>query len=187
MELKGEQIIELPREVVWNALNDPAVLQTCVPGCESFEPTGENQYKVVMMVAVGPIRSRFTGKLVLSDIIAPQSYKISFDGSGGVAGSGKGHADVSLESVGGKTKLNYSVKAQVGGRLAQVGARLIDGVAKRMADIFFEQFKQNITSNQDGVESVTVDKSLSSRPTQTRWIIVAVVAVIAAILYFSTR
>lgn len=188
MELIGEQIIALPRDIVWKALNDPSVLSQCVPGCESFDLTGESQYKVVMQVAVGPIRSKFTGKLLLSDIVAPHSYKISFDGSGGVAGSGKGHAVVKLEEMGEQTKLTYAVHAQVGGRLAQVGARLIDGVAKRMADIFFEKFKEKITLN----EGVSNEKpqpfpAPSSKPSISRGHLLAFIAAAIVIIYYVSR
>lgn len=187
MELIGEQIIVLPRDIVWKALNDPSVLSQCVPGCESFDLTGESQYKVVMQVAVGPIRSRFTGKLLLSDIVAPHSYKISFDGSGGVAGSGKGHAVVKLEELGEQTKLTYSVNAQVGGRLAQVGARLIDGVAKRMADIFFEKFKEKITKSVGNETLIAEPSSLAlSKSSKGRWLLIAVVAAAFAV-YYTTR
>ncbi|SHI31799.1 CoxG family protein [Pollutimonas bauzanensis] len=144
MELKGEQIIALPAGQVWAALNDPAVLQQCVPGCDVFELTGENQYKIVMTATVGPIKAKFTGKLLLSDIAPPESYKLSFDGSGGAAGSGKGTAAVSLAPIPEGTRLQYTVSATVGGRLAQVGARLIDGVAKKMADQFFARFRMTV-------------------------------------------
>lgn len=188
MELIGEQIIALPRDIVWKALNDPSVLSQCVPGCESFDLTSESQYKVVMQVAVGPIRSRFTGKLLLSDIIAPHSYKISFDGSGGVAGSGKGHAVVKLEEMGEQTKLTYAVHAQVGGRLAQVGARLIDGVAKRMADIFFEKFKEKITMSKSDNNSISNPSSVAL-PMQHkgRWFLLAAVIAVAVVIYYTTR
>lgn len=189
MELIGEQIIDLPRESVWKALNDPSVLRGCVPGCESFDSSGDNQYKVVMQVAVGPIRSKFTGKLLLSEIVAPESYKISFDGSGGVAGSGKGHAVVRLEAMGQKTRLTYSVQAQVGGRLAQVGARLIDGVAKRMADLFFEKFKESITlSDDDRVLPISadVDAGIDSS-SKRKWFVLATIVAIVAVIYFFKR
>ncbi|MEI2415367.1 carbon monoxide dehydrogenase subunit G [Orrella sp. JC864] len=141
MQLKDQQIINLPVQQVWAALNDPAILQQCVPGCDTFEPVGENQYKVVMTASVGPIQAKFTGKLQLSDIVPPESYTLSFEGSGGAAGSGKGNATVQLAEVPEGTLLSYAVSATVGGRLAQVGARLIDGVAKKMADQFFSRLK----------------------------------------------
>lgn len=187
MELIGEQIIALPRESVWKALNDPSVLRECVPGCESFDSVGDNLYKVVMQVAVGPIRSKFTGKLLLSEINAPESYKISFEGSGGVAGSGKGHAVVSLEVMGQQTRLRYSVQAQVGGRLAQVGARLIDGVAKRMADMFFEKFKERVTVRAEGGEQPISSGAEAPSAFKGKWIVLAAIAAIATIVYFVTR
>ncbi len=141
MELRGEQLIDLPREAVWQALNDPAILKQCIPGCDSFESSGENMYRVIMTAAVGPIKAKFTGKLSLSDIKPPSSYALSFDGSGGAAGFGKGNAGVELTATPNGTQLSYTVNAHVSGRLAQVGARLIDSVAKKMADEFFSRFK----------------------------------------------
>jgi carbon monoxide dehydrogenase subunit G len=145
MEMTGEQSIPVDQRTVWAALNDPAVLKACIPGCESIEPAGENEYKVAMTAAVGPVRAKFNGKLLLSNIDPPNSYSLSFEGSGGAAGFGKGSADVRLTTDGAATKLSYSAKAQVGGKLAQVGSRLIDGVAKKMADDFFNRFKQTVS------------------------------------------
>ncbi|HEY4073418.1 MAG TPA: carbon monoxide dehydrogenase subunit G [Herbaspirillum sp.] len=144
MELKGEQQIALPQESVWQALNDPAVLQKCIPGCELIEPSGENEYKVVMSVSVGPIKAKFNGKLLLTDIVAPVSYKIVFEGSGGAAGFGKGSAAVVLQSGDNGTALAYNASAQVSGKLAQVGMRLIEGVARKLADEFFLRFRKSI-------------------------------------------
>lgn len=167
MELTGEQIISLPAEQVWTALNDPTVLQQCVPGCDTFELTGENQYKIVMTATVGPIRAKFTGKLQLSDIQPPRSYKLSFDGSGGAAGSGKGTAAVVLSPAPEGTTLQYTVSATVGGRLAQVGARLIDGVAKKMADQFFVRFKTIVEPvQQPGVAQLDAEEVAGTRPQQ---------------------
>lgn len=144
MELTGKQILSVPQDRVWAALNDPAILRRCIPGCDSFEPSGENQYDIVMAVAVGPIKARFKGKLQLTDIQAPDSYTLNFDGSGGSAGFGRGTAKVSLAPGSAGTELAYAVQAKVGGNLAQVGARLIDGVAKKMADEFFTRFKTQL-------------------------------------------
>jgi uncharacterized protein len=145
MEMTGEQLIAVAQEQVWVALNDPGVLKACIPGCELIEKIGDNEYKVAMTAAVGPVRAKFNGKLVLSNINPPNSYSIAFEGSGGAAGFGKGSADVSLTRDGAGTKLSYTAKAQVGGKLAQVGSRLIDGVARKMADDFFTRFKQTVT------------------------------------------
>ncbi len=144
MEMTGEQIIPVSQDIVWTALNNPDVLKACIPGCETIELTGENEYRIAMTAAVGPVKAKFNGKLLLANINPPTSYSLSFEGSGGAAGFGKGSADVSLSTEAGGTKLAYSAKAQVGGKLAQVGSRLIDGVAKKMADDFFVKFKKTV-------------------------------------------
>jgi uncharacterized protein len=144
MEMTGEQLIALPQVDVWRALNDPEVLKACIPGCEAIDKTSENEYRVAMTAAVGPVKAKFSGKLVLSDLQPPNSYSLSFEGSGGAAGFGKGGAQVSLKPEGPATRLSYTAKASVGGKLAQVGSRLIDGVAKKMADDFFTAFNRKV-------------------------------------------
>jgi carbon monoxide dehydrogenase subunit G len=141
MEMAGEQLILLEQNLVWDALNDPQILKECIPGCESIKQTAENQYAIVMTAAVGPVKAKFNGSLTLSDIAPPNSYSLAFTGSGGAAGFGKGGAHVSLVPEGNGTKLVYTATAQVGGKLAQVGSRLIDGVAKKVAEEFFTRFK----------------------------------------------
>jgi len=144
MDMTGEQLIPLPQAQVWRGLNDPEVLKACIAGCESIEKVSDNEYRVAMVAAVGPVKARFNGKLLLSDLNPPNSYSLSFEGSGGAAGFGKGSAQVSLEAEGAGTRLTYSAKASVGGKLAQVGSRLIDGVARKMADDFFAAFKEKL-------------------------------------------
>jgi hypothetical protein len=144
MEMTGEQLISLPQAEVWRALNDPQILKACIPGCESIDKTSENEYRVAMTASVGPVKAKFNGKLVLSDLQPPNSYSLSFEGSGGAAGFGKGGAHVSLAPEGAGTRLSYTAKASVGGKLAQVGSRLIDGVAKKMADDFFTAFNKKV-------------------------------------------
>ena len=144
MEMNGEQIIPLPQQLVWEGLNDPAVLKDCIMGCESLEKVAENEYKVALTAAIGPVKAKFTGKLLLKDVKAPDSYSLAFEGSGGAAGFGKGTAQVSLRADGAGTKLSYSAKASVGGKLAQIGSRLIDGVAKKMTDDFFAKFSARV-------------------------------------------
>jgi carbon monoxide dehydrogenase subunit G len=148
MELTGEQILPLPRERVWAALNDPEILKASVPGCESFERVDDNQFQMVMAATVGPIKARFKGKMMLTDLQPPQSYSMTFEGSGGAAGFGKGGAHVDLLADSGGTRLVYRSHAQVGGRLAQVGARLIDGVARKMAEDFFGRFTEAVVGPQ---------------------------------------
>jgi hypothetical protein len=160
MELTGEQFLPLSRERVWAALNDPEILRASVPGCESLERVEDNHFKVVMAAAVGPIKARFNGKLTLTDLRAPESYSLTFEGSGGAAGFGKGGAQVGLQTEGTGTRLVYRAHAQVGGRLAQVGARLIDGVARKMAEDFFGHFTAAVTAPEAVAEPADTAASL---------------------------
>ena len=142
MEMTGEQLIPLPQAETWKALNDPAVLKDCIPGCESIERTGDNEYAVVLTAKVGPVSAKFKGKMTVTDADPPRAYTLSFEGQGGVAGFAKGEATVTLAPEGNATRLSYTARASVGGKLAQVGARLIDGVAKQLAGKFFESFNE---------------------------------------------
>jgi carbon monoxide dehydrogenase subunit G len=144
MDMTGERRIEAPRQTVWQALNDPAVLKLSIPGCESLEKLSDTDMKATAAVRIGPIATKFTGAVHLSDIDPPNGYTISGEGQGGVAGFAKGGAKVHLEDVGPSTLLHYEVHAQVGGKLAQLGARLIDASAKQMADAFFDRFSQQV-------------------------------------------
>jgi len=140
MDMTGERRIPAPRQKVWDALNDPAVLRQCIPGCESLEKTADNELRATAAVKIGPISARFNGKVQLTDLDPPNSYRISGEGQGGVAGFAKGGANVRLADDGDTTLLNYVVNAQVGGKIAQLGARLIDATSKQMADMFFDRF-----------------------------------------------
>lgn len=140
MEMTGEQLIPLAQADVWRGLNDPEILKSCIAGCEAVDKTAENEYRIAMTASVGPVKARFTGKLSLSDLDPPNSYNITFEGSGGAAGFAKGGASVRLTTEGGSTRLNYSAKANIGGKLAQIGSRLVDGVAQKMANDFFVKF-----------------------------------------------
>ena len=144
--MTGEQLIEAPQQDVWRGLNDPQVLQECVPGCEAIELIAENQYQVLMVARVGPVSAKFKGKLTLSDIRPPDSYAISFEGQGGPAGFAKGSAQVALKGEGDKTRLGYEVKANVGGKLAQIGSRLVDAAARKVADDFFRNFNEKLSA-----------------------------------------
>jgi carbon monoxide dehydrogenase subunit G len=146
MDINGEQLIPVQQQRVWEALNDPEVLKACIPGCQSIDKLSESEYAVAMMAAVGPVKARFNGKLRLSNLNPPNSYSLGFDGSGGAAGFGKGSADVTLTPEGQSTRLRYTASATVGGKLAQVGSRLIDGVARKMAADFFERFNEIVAA-----------------------------------------
>jgi len=144
MEMTGEYRIPAPRQKVWEALNDPEVLKASIPGCEDLQKTSDTEMTAKVATKVGPVSAKFSGKVTLSDINPPQSYKISGEGQGGVAGFAKGGAEVTLEEDGGETVLRYTATAQVGGKLAQIGSRLIDSTAKKMADQFFGKFAQEV-------------------------------------------
>ena len=146
MEMTGERQIPAPREKVWASLNDPAVLKASIPGCESLERVADDELRAIAAVKIGPIAARFTGKVQLSDLDPPQSYRISGEGQGGVAGFAKGGATVRLTEEGAFTLLTYAVQAQVGGKIAQLGARLIDASAKQMADAFFDRFVAEVAA-----------------------------------------
>ena len=141
MTMTGEATLPAPRSAVWALLNDPAVLKASIPGCQSLEKTGDNGFAAVVKTKIGPVAATFKGKVELTDIMPEVGYTISGEGEGGVAGFAKGAAKVSLaDADGGATLLRYDVEAHVGGKMAQLGSRLIDGVAKGMADKFFASF-----------------------------------------------
>jgi carbon monoxide dehydrogenase subunit G len=144
MDMTGERRIPAPRQIVWEALNNPEVLKISIPGCESLEKLADDQMRATAAVKVGPISARFTGKVQLTDINPPNGYRISGEGQGGVAGFAKGGANVALADDGADTLLSYQVNAQVGGKLAQLGGRLIDATAKQMADAFFDRFSAQV-------------------------------------------
>ena len=146
MEMSGEQLIPASQQQTWDALNDPGMLKQCVPGCESIEPLGDDQYQVLMVARVGPVSAKFKGKLALSDIRPPDSYSIAFEGQGGAAGFAKGGAQVRLAPEGQSTRLTYEAKANVGGKLAQIGSRLVDAAAKKVADDFFRNFNEKVAA-----------------------------------------
>jgi uncharacterized protein len=143
LNMNGEVVLPAAKATVWAKLNDPDVLKTCIPGCEEFNVSGENQFQAVAKVKLGPVSTRFKGTVTLSDLDPPNSYRISGQGDGGISGFAKGGARVRLEDAeGGATKLIYDVEAEVGGKIAQLGSRLIAGVAKKNADDFFANFAQ---------------------------------------------
>ena len=152
MDMTGERRIVAPRQLVWDALNDPEILKASIPGCESLEKTSDTQMKATAAIKLGPISARFNGAVTLSDIDPPNSYRIAGEGQGGVAGFAKGGANVSLSDDAGATLLKYEVNALVGGKLAQLGARLIDATAKQMAEQFFTKFSAVVESRVPVVE-----------------------------------
>ncbi len=169
MEMTGERRIAAPRQRVWEALNDPAVLQAAIPGCETVERTGDDSFQARVAVKLGPMSARFGGKVQLSNINPPVSYTISGEGQGGAMGFAKGGADVALDELGPEeTLLRYAVKAQVGGKMAQLGARLIDSTAKSMADQFFDRFAAQLQPA-PGVEAAPTQEAAPMSQTSTTY------------------
>jgi hypothetical protein len=142
MHLVGQRRLAVGRERAWSALNDPEILRAAIPGCESIERTGDGEYLVIMTSALGPVKAKFRGRLKLENVVVPESYTLRFEGEGAAAGFAKGAADVKLSGDGAETLLDFSADAQVGGRLAQVGSRLIDPAAHKLVDEFFEAFER---------------------------------------------
>ena len=144
MELTGTQTLPVTQQIAWDALNDPEILKASITGCEQLERTSENEFSAAVTAAIGPVKARFKAKLTLSDIDAPNSYKIRFDGQGGAAGFGKGEARVALTAVGAATRLDYTAQANVGGKLAQIGSRLVDAASRKLANEFFTKFNAEL-------------------------------------------
>jgi carbon monoxide dehydrogenase subunit G len=159
MKMSGEEIIPAPREKVWEALNDPEVLKQCIPGCETITKTSDTTMEARVVAKVGPVKAAFNGIVNLSNIDPPNGYRISGEGKGGLAGFASGGADVKLEDVPEGTKLSYDVDAQVGGKLAMLGSRLIDSTARSMAGQFFEKFAVIAAGGKldDGAEEETAE------------------------------
>jgi carbon monoxide dehydrogenase subunit G len=154
MDMTGEYRIPAPREKVWEALNDPEILKICIPGCQELNKDSDTELSAKVKTKVGPVSAQFTGKVTISDSNPPEGYKITGEGQGGVAGFAKGGAEVKLEADGNETILTYTAKAQVGGKLAQIGSRLIDSTAKKMAGQFFSKFAEEVGDNNATSEEV---------------------------------
>ena len=174
MEMTGEFRIPAPRQRVWEGLNDPEILKSSIPGCQTIEKLSDTEFTAKVLAQVGPVKANFAGKVTLADLNPPQSYTIAGEGTGGVAGFAKGSAKVNLDEDGGATVLHYAVQAHVGGKLAQIGSRLIDSVARRMAENFFTRFVTAVAPEQatpaSGVmaetEAVPANRVASDAPVQ---------------------
>ncbi len=161
--MTGEQLIAAPQQATWEALNDPDVLKACVPGCESITLVNPNEYQVLMTAKVGPVSAKFRGRLSLSDIKPPHSYSLAFEGQGGPAGFAKGGAQVRLIPEKDQTRLVYEAKANVGGKLAQIGSRLVDAAAKKVADEFFQNFNKRMSASEEDT-TVVIPAAETSAP-----------------------
>lgn len=164
MQMTGEQNVPLSREKAWEALNDPDVLAACVPGCESMEQVSDNEFKAKVRTSVGPVSAQFKGKVTLSDVNAPESYKLKFKGDGS-AGFVQGTADVKLTPAesGQGTTIGYAAEAKVGGKLAQIGSRLIDGAARKMADEFFTNLTRHMGGTVEAEQPEAASEGIGAR------------------------
>lgn len=195
MEIKGEYRIAAPREKVFAALNDPAVLQACIPGCESLEKTSDTEMKAKVRMRIGPVSASFSGKVTLSDLDPPNGYRISGEGQGGAAGFAKGGAVVALKEEAGDTILTYNVDAQVGGKIAQVGARLIDGTAKKLADEFFSKFAILVGGPPPAAAAETAPVASAPAPAASaaaqrgynHWLVVGIGAAVLVLVFLASR
>lgn len=182
MDLSSTRTVPAPPLVVWSALNDPATLKECLPGCESFEQTGDGAFQVVIAARVGPVAARFNGRMTLADVDPPHAYTLRFEGQGGAAGFARGEAHVALVPEGAQaTSLTYTAKAQVGGKLAQIGSRLVDGAAAKMADDFFGRFVERVAAPAEPAAAVPVPTPLAP-PGGAPWIRYAAIAVLIVVL-----
>jgi carbon monoxide dehydrogenase subunit G len=186
MDMQGSRALAVTQQQAWQALNDPQVLKACIPGCDSIEAAGENRYALVNAIKIGPVAAKFKGSLQLADIDAPRGATIEFDGNGGAAGFGKGSAKVTLTPNDAGCELAYTVHASVGGKIAQVGQRLIDGVAKSMAESFFKRFDEEMRLRHPSatdLEAAGADAATAARPGAAKpvpvWLWVAGIAALA--------
>jgi len=182
MELQGERLIPADVERTWHGLNDPDTLKACISGCESVVRTGDDSFEAIVAVRVGPVAARFKGKLKITNANPPNSYTINFDGQGGAAGFGKGSADVALAPEGSDTRLRYSAKAQVGGKMAQIGSRLIDAAAAKITEDFFNAFEQCLRPPGAAAPA----EPAKAGGSKVGWWLVAAI-VVAAIAYYLLR
>ena len=187
MELHGDRLIPAPLATTWAALNDPNTLKACIAGCESLERTGDHAYMAVVALKVGPVSARFKGNLKMTNVDAPNGYTINFDGQGGVAGFGKGSADVKLAAESATTtRLVYDARAQVGGKMAQIGSRLIDATAGKLTDDFFKAFEAQLRAQLPRGEGAPVAAEAAPAPREPAgtlgWVLAAIVLIVSAYL-----
>lgn len=166
MEMSGEELINASRQEVWDALNDPDILQKSIPGCETVEKESDTAFAAKVKVKIGPVKATFNGHVTLSNIDAPNGYTISGEGKGGAAGFGKGGADITLKDADNGTLLAYDVTASVGGKMAQIGSRLIDGTAKKLAAEFFANFNEQVSAGSTHIQDVPAEAE-ETAPAQT--------------------
>ena len=194
MDMRDSRVINAPQAKVWAALNDPAMLKQCIIGCDSLEATADDTFVAAMSVKVGPVSAKFKGKLQLENVQPPNSYTLKFEGQGGPAGFANGTAGVSLSTESdGRTRLDYTANAMIGGKLAQVGSRLVDAAARKIADDFFTKFDALVgeplpeAAVADSGSGAAAGGAAPRKPAISMYVWIAIIVVIAAIVYASRR
>ena len=193
MEMQASRQLAVSQQQAWDALNDPEVLKACIPGCDKVEASGENAYAIGMALKIGPVSAKFKGNITLSEINPPASYKLSFEGQGGPAGHGKGSAAVVLTPNAAGCELAYTVQASVGGKVAQLGQRLIDGAAKSMAEDFFKRFDQEMQKQHPEAYAAQASADAAAAPAGATpasagvpvWVWVVGAAALAAVIWLA--
>ena len=187
MEMTSTRLVPAPVKTVWAALNDPVMLTSCIPGCEAILPDGENAYTISLAARVGPVSANFSGRLLLSDLNPPHSYTLSFEGQGGAAGFATGNAKVALAPAenDAATALSYTVSAQVGGKIAQIGSRLVDGAAQKLADDFFSRFSDAVAAKVGAAPVIAAaGRGERAAAPRRRWVRVIALALMAALIAY---
>lgn len=187
MDMQGSRTLPVTQQVAWDALNNPEVLKRCIPGCDKFELSGDQRYTVGVAIKIGPVSAKFSGSVQLKDIVAPDSYALQFDAQGGVAGFGKGDCKVELKPMGPGCELHYTVHSRIGGKLAQMGQRLIDGASKSLTEDFFSRFEQVLKENiapEENTELVTPEATPANTRPVPNWVWVAGALLLAVAVYF---
>ncbi|MFO1283321.1 MAG: carbon monoxide dehydrogenase subunit G [Burkholderiales bacterium] len=190
MELSHSRVVPAPPQRVWDALNDPETLKACIPGCESFVRESDHQWAATVNTRIGPVSARFTGKVELADVNAPVGYTLRFAGQGGAAGFANGEAKVALSPVDGGTSVAYIASAKIGGKLAQIGSRLVDGAAAKIADDFFQRFAERVAPAPAGAAGGEALAAAAPVPTSARgraWIRWVAIAALAALLFWLAK
>jgi carbon monoxide dehydrogenase subunit G len=192
MDMTGQRTLQVTQQQAWEALNDPETLKACIPGCQKFEPAGDHKFSVAAGIKMGPVSALFNGHVQLADIVPPQSYKLNFDAQGGVAGFGKGESAVEIRPLEKGCELHYTVHSSVGGKIAQLGQRLIDGVAKNMAEDFFKRFEAELDKRYPAAQE-TLSTEAAPGPKQSAgtpawlWAAAAAAAVVLAVVFVVAR
>lgn len=192
MEMRNTRLLPAPRDVVWQALNDTGVLKQCIPGCERLELAADGRYVVSVTAVIGPVKAKYDGHLVLRDLEPPQSYRIEFEAQGAAAGFGKGGADVVLAERDAATELQYTVQLQVGGKLAQIGSRLIDAASRKIAGEFFDRFERAVQELEAGraaaAPAAAIESSAPASPARWRWpLVILLIALFGLLIWWLAR